>query len=307
MFLRDLKEFTLKFKGELNLLLVTLFWSATFVLIKDAIQDVSSMLFIAIRFFIASVLLFVWKGKTIIKNFRGDILPPILLSFLLFIAFATQTIGLKFTLATKSAFITGSSVIMIPFFQTFIEGKIPSRGTTIGAVLVFIGILLLSSGGGNLTHFLNSIGGNFNIGDALTLICAIFYSIYVVYLDILSKRYEFWVLVFIQLFVMAVLSLFFGIGFYFLNVETLHIQLTQNLIIAVLYTSLFATLIATALQTKFQKLVTPAKAGIIFSFEPVFAATIAFFTINEKISNFGVVGSLLIFSGLIVSEILNGR
>ncbi len=293
-----------KFKGELNLLLVTLFWSATFVLIKDAITDISSMLFIAFRFSIAALLLIAWKGKKIFANFDKRVFPPILLSFLLFVAFASQTVGLKFTLATKSAFITGSSVVMIPFLQTMIEKRPPAKGTIIGAVLVFVGILFLSSGGSGITGFLNSLGNNFNVGDSLTILCALFYSIYVVYLDVLSRKYDFWYLVFVQLFAMAAFSFLFALIFFLTDLEPIHISYSKDLIIALVYTSLFATLIATTLQTKFQKYVTPAKAGIIFSFEPVFAAVIAFFTINEKISNFGVVGSALIFSGLIISETL---
>ncbi len=299
-----LKNFASKFKGELNLLLVTLFWSATFVLIKDAINDISSMLFIAFRFSIAALILLLWKGKAIFRNFDKNLFPPILLSFLLFVAFASQTVGLKYTLATKSAFITGSSVVMIPFLQTVIERKYPAKGTIIGAALVFIGILFLSGGGEQLPEFLSSLGSNFNVGDGLTVVCALFYSVYVVYLDLLSKKYDFLFLVFVQLFAMALFSYIFAFVFFLEGIERIHFNFSGDLVAALIYTSIFATLIATMLQTKYQKYVTPAKAGIIFSFEPVFAAIIAFFAINEKISNFGIIGSLLIFAGLIISESL---
>ncbi|MCB0731272.1 MAG: DMT family transporter, partial [Ignavibacteriae bacterium] len=66
---------------------------------------------------------------------------------------------------------------------------------------------------------------------------------------------------------------------------------------------IFATLITTALQTKYQKNVTPAKAGIIFSFEPIFAAIFAFFVLGEKITNFGYLGAALIMLGLLISEL----
>ncbi|KAB2842053.1 MAG: DMT family transporter, partial [Melioribacteraceae bacterium] len=65
------------------------------------------------------------------------------------------------------------------------------------------------------------------------------------------------------------------------------------------------TLITTVLQTKYQKLITPTKAGIIFSLEPVFAAIFAFFLLNEKITNLGYTGAALIFAGLIISELFD--
>ena len=91
------------------------------------------------------------------------------------------------------------------------------------------------------------------------------------------------------------------------EVETIHFNLSINLVLAVLYTAVLATVLTTTLQTKYQKFVTPSIAGIILSFEPIFAAIFAFFMLNEKISNFGLIGCLLIFAGLIVSETFNQR
>jgi drug/metabolite transporter (DMT)-like permease len=68
---------------------------------------------------------------------------------------------------------------------------------------------------------------------------------------------------------------------------------------------LLATLINIGLQTKYQKMVSPTLAGIIYSFEPIFAAIFAFFLLDEKITNFGLLGSALIFSGLIAAEVLD--
>jgi drug/metabolite transporter (DMT)-like permease len=81
--------------------------------------------------------------------------------------------------------------------------------------------------------------------------------------------------------------------------------LNKDVIFAVIYTSLLATILTTTLQTKFQKYTTPAKAGIIFSFEPIFASVVAFFLLSEKISNFGFIGCIFIFCGLLISEVVD--
>ncbi len=302
-----LKSLRSKYLGESALLIVTLFWGATFVIVKESLNDISSMLFIAFRFTIAGLLFAPFLFKKHIKFTLSAVLSGGLLGFLLFGGFATQTVGLKYTLATKSGFITGSSVVMIPIFQTLIEKRLPTKGAILGTFFVLVGILFLSSGGNSIFTFLQTLGSNFNFGDGLTLICAVFFALYVVYLDLISKKHDFLLLLFMQIAVTGVLSFITALLFGFSNIEPIKIDFSNNLIFGLLYTAIFATLITTALQTKYQKLITPTKAGIIFSFEPIFAAIIAFFAINERITIFGLVGGLLIFIGLLTSELRQSK
>jgi len=300
-----LKKLRSKYPGEYALLLVTLFWSATFVIVKESLNDISSMLFIAFRFTIAGLLFAPFLFKKNIKFTLSAVLSGALLGLLLFGGFASQTVGLKYTLATKSAFITGSSVVMIPIFQTLIEKRLPTKGAIFGTIFVLVGILFLSSGGNSIFTFLETLGSDFNFGDFLTLICAVFFALYVVYLDIISKKYDFLLLLFMQFAVTAILSFAAAILFSLSNLEPIRVNFSNNLIFGLFYTAIFATLIATALQTKYQKLITPTKAGIIFSFEPIFAAIIAFVAINERITTLGFIGGVLIFIGLLTSELFD--
>jgi len=290
-----------KYKSEAILILVTLLWGATFVIVKEALNDISSMAFIAIRFIIAGLILLPFMLKK--KFFKENIYSGILLGILLFMGFASQTIGLKFTSATKSGFLTGTAVIMVPLLQVLIVRRFPTKGVILGTIIVLIGISFLSSGGNSIFNLFQDIGANFNIGDGLTLICAIFFALYIIYLDVETAKYDFWVLLFFQIMTTAALSIIFLFLFSFAELESIKVNLSSNLISAILYTSIFATLITTGLQTKYQKNVTPAKAGIIFSFEPIFAAVFAFFILGEKITNFGYLGAGLIILGLLVSEL----
>jgi drug/metabolite transporter (DMT)-like permease len=290
-----------KYKGEINLLIVTLLWSATFVIIKGALADISSMLFIGLRFLIAGLILLPIVVRKKLNWKSINIYPPIFLGVLLFLGFALQTVGLKYTSATKSAFLTGSAVAMIPILQLFIERKKPKTGSIVGVAVVLIGILFLS-GGDSIVTLLNDIATNFNLGDFLTLLCAFFFAMYVVYLDMLSRKYVFWMLLFVQIGVSTFLAFGTSIFFDIINYEPLRINITSQLSFGILYTSIFATLITITLQTKYQKLVTPTKAGIVYSFEPIFAAIIAFIFLSERVTSFGLLGASLIFIGLIVSE-----
>lgn len=292
-----------KFKGELALLLTTLIWGGTFAVVKTALNSASPMVFLSLRFSIAGLLIFPFiypKLKGLTKKNYSD---GIILGFLFFAGFAAQTLGLKYTTATKSGFITGTFVVFTPIFQYIIEKKTPGKGNLIGVVLITFGLIFLSGKGETFASLFSEIGGNFNIGDFFTLICAVFYAVYLVYLDLVSKRNDYMPLVFFQISFTAVASIVFAAFLWLTGLQQPQLSFTKDLIIAIVYTSLFATIITTTLQTKFQKYVTPAKAAILFSLEPIFAAIIAFFLLNERISNFGLIGCILIFSGLLFSEL----
>lgn len=299
-----------KYKSESALILTTLIWGGTFPAVKAALDYSSPMTFISLRFTLALLILLpfvkkIFSGKSIPN--KKLIFGGIIIGFLYFLEFAFQTTGLKYTSASKSGFITGTFVIFVPFFQLLIEKRKPSKENLIGILLVLLGLIFLSSSGNSILNVFSEIGGNFNFGDFLTLLCAVFYALYVVYLDIISKKFDYMPLVFMQIAVTAVGSIFLSIFFSFLKIDSFKIDLNSPLIFAVLYTGIFATVLTTILQTKYQKFITPTKAGIIFSFEPVFAAVFAFFALSEKISNFSIIGCVFIFSGLLVTEIFKKK
>lgn len=296
-----------KFFNEGALVLTTLLWGVTFVVIKLSLNDVSPLLFVSLRFTLASLILLPFMFG-IFKTFTKEVLiGGIILGLLNFAGFATQTIGLKFTSATKSGFITGTFVVFTPILQLIIEKRVPRKENVFGILLVLVGLAFLSSKGNSLFDIFAELGENFNIGDFFTLLCAIVFAAYIVYLDMISYKIDYKALVLIQIIITGILGWLFT---YFLSVtglEKFSFHLNNTMAFGIIYTALFATVIATTLQTKYQKFVTPTKAAIIFSLEPIFAATFAFFIINERVSNFGFIGCIFIFTGLLVSELLGKR
>ena len=292
-----------RYRAELALFSNAVIWGGTFVIIKSALEDISPMMFLGSRFIFASLIILPFVLKQLKGATKSNYREGIILGIFLFIGFAAQTAGLKYTTATKSAFITGTFVVFTPLFQTLLEKRIPSIANIFGIVLVFLGISFLSSKSGNFLSIFTELAENFNFADFLTLICAIFYAVYIVYLDMISTRIDYKFLTFIQIFVTAILAygsaFLLGAG----GIETVKFDLSLMVIIAILYTSVLATVLTTALQTKFQRDVSPTKASLLFSMEPIFAAIFAFFLLSEKISIFGLIGCALIFGGIIISEI----
>lgn len=294
-----------KYSAETILLIVTFIWGATFSIIKLALLNVSPMVFISIRFSFATILLlpfFLKKSKALT---RSAVLSGLFLGFMYFLGFSTQTIGLKYTTATKSGFITGTFILFTPIFQYLFEKKKPGKGNIIGVFFVLAGLIVLSSKGDSILDVFHEIGSGFNVGDFFTLLCAVFYAMYLVYLDIISKKYDYMHLVFLQISVTAVLGIVSVVIFSATGLESFKFIFGGNLIFAFMYTTLLATVLNTTLQTKYQKIVTPTKAGIIFSFEPIFSALFACYFIGENISRFSFIGGILIFAGLLVTELFD--
>ncbi len=296
-----------KYKGEIALITATLIWGATFTIIKNALHDASPLVFISLRFIFAALILLPFLFKALRNIKKPVLLGGILLGIFYFLGFSTQTIGLNYTSATKSGFITGTFIIFTPLLQIIIEKKFPSKGSVIGIILAVAGLILLSSSGTSILSVFSEIGEGFNIGDFFTLLCAFFFSLYVVYLDIISKKFDYKPLVFLQIAVTGVFGVLAAFALAFFGLETPHFEITSNLIFAVGYTSILATIITTIILTKFQKLILPARAGIIYAMEPIFSAIIAFFVLREKISNFGLIGGALIISGLLISELIDKK
>lgn len=295
----------MRLKAELILFFITFIWAGTFVIIKPALNFISPLLFVTIRFFIAALVLTLIYHKNLLKIPKATFRMGTILGIFLFIGFVVQTIGLKYTTATKSALITGTFVVFTPLLQIFVERKPLKTGSIIGVILVFAGLIFLSSKEVNFIELLKSIGNDFNIGDFLTLICAIFFGGYIVYLDIISNKTDLNHIVWIQIVVTFIGSFILMTVFNSLEIERLNFQLNNQVIFTIIYTSIFATIITTFLQTKYQKYTIPTRAAIIFTSEPLIASILAYLILNETIGIFGLIGGFLIVLGVLTSELFD--
>ncbi|MBI5215847.1 MAG: DMT family transporter [Ignavibacteriae bacterium] len=274
-------------KAEFLLFLTTFVWGSTFVVVKGSLDDASPLFFITLRFLLSSAILFLVFYKKIRAMTTSALKSGIILGLFLYVGFAVQTVGLQYTTASKSAFFTGMLVVFTPIVQFIIEKRLPLLGNIIGVILSAIGLFLLTS----------PEGSAFNIGDALTLLCAILFGFYIVYLDVVSQRDDRDVLTFMQLFVSAVLGVISALVF-----EDIRFSFNSDLISSLLYLTIFATILTTWIQNRFQGDTTPTRAAVIFTLEPVIAATFAYYVRDEMLGTTGLLGAGIIITGLLISE-----
>ncbi len=280
-------------RAEIYILAVTVIWGSTFVISKSLLDHCTPLVYTALRFFLAAaiILVFYYNRVTVIPI--STYLKGSVLGLFLFIGFALQTVGLQFTTASKSAFFTGLLVVLTPIVHYSVQHLLkmvrkPLRyGNIVGVICSAVGLYLLTS----------PEGSTFNIGDALTLGCALMFAFYIVYLDFASVEPDKLQLTYVQFLVCGFLGLISAWIF-----EDARIDFTQDFIISLLYLTIFATIIAMWVQNHFQGFTTPTRAAVIFSLEPVIAGIFAYLFAGENIGTMGVIGAAIIMMGLMLSE-----
>jgi len=141
---------------------------------------------------------------------------------------------------------------------------------------------------------------HFNLGDSLVFLGAIGFALYIVAVDIYTRKLDYIKLVFIQLITVSLLSFLMAIIY---EKEALTFSYSSYVWWAVVLNGVFATALAFYLQNRFQKYSNPTKIAIIFSAEPVFGALFSYLILGETIGIFGFMGGIAIFSGMFVAQI----
>jgi drug/metabolite transporter (DMT)-like permease len=284
-------------KAHLLLVLVTFAWGATFVLIKSAVeQDVTPLLFNFIRMLLAAATLGVVFYREVARITRASFIDGALTGVFLWLGYEFQTTGLRLTTASKSAFITGLSVVLVPLFLIIFWGRKPSTWTTIGILAAITGLFLLTVPAGE-----NGAGNwaGVNRGDLLTLGCAVSFGFQIIFLGRATERHPFAQVGFLQIATAAVLM-----AFTVPILERPHLVWSQGVVWAILITSLLCTAAAFTIQSWAQQFTSPTHTALIFSLEPVFAWITSYVVLGERLGFRAGVGAMLILVGVLISELL---
>ena len=188
--------------SELGLFYSASIWGSTFFIVKDALQYVNPTILVGYRFLLAAIfagLFCLLTKKSLIKN----LVHGSLLGFLLWLLYVSQTIGLSFTTASNSGFITGLFIVFVPIFSLLVFKKRPLLLDIVAIVFSLSGLWILTGG---LTDI--------NLGDLLTFVTAVTYSIHILLVDkYIREGDNAFVLGFQQFLISGVISLSFGVVF----------------------------------------------------------------------------------------------
>lgn len=275
-------------QAELALLLTTVIWGSTFIIIRNTLEGVGPFTLLALRFLVGFAALFVlFYGRMRNISFV-DVRAGVLLGTLFFAGNALQTSGLQYTTASVSGFITALSVVMVPPIAFLVLRQQPTRGAIIGVCLATVGLALLS-----LTDDLT-----LGYGDLLTLGCAVVFAMHIVFTARYAVRTEPTVMVAVQLGLSALASLVFAGA-----TEAIAWPLSSDVLLVALYLGLLPTAFCFVIQVYGQRRTSAARTALIFTAEPVFAALFAFLVAGEMLGARGLVGCVFILAGVLVAEL----
>jgi drug/metabolite transporter (DMT)-like permease len=275
--------------AEIYLLGIVIIWGSTFAIVKGILDQIMPFTFLAYRFFWAAFILglIFWKR---LKNIDQIILGKgFLVGIFLFLGYTFQTVGLKYTTATKAGFITGLSVVLVPIISHFFIREKISKNSILGVILAVIGLWFL--------NYSNSF--NFNFGDFLVLLCAVSFAMHIISVGLYARKVDYVLLVIVQLTTVFVLSFLMAL---FFERPGIHLYYPSGVWWSIILTGIFATALAFYMQNKFQRYSTATKTAIIFSGEPIFGAIFAYLLLGEKVGLIAWIGGLLIIFGMIISQ-----
>ena len=280
---------------ELALIAATIAYGATFKIVQNALDDVTPLGFILLRFSVGAIVLLPFAMRRGYRRegvsdapWRAFVVATIAFGAVGFAGYWMQNLGLERTSTSNSAFITGLFVVFTPLVEVAVTRRRPAPNVVLAVAVSVLGLFLLE-------------GGTFRLGagDAFTLGCAFMFAVWIFLGSIFSQRFDPVALTAGQLLVLAALAvpgtIIGGLG-----------TITADVVLAVLVTGIACSALAFSLQLWGQRWVEPSRAAVILQFEPVVAGVVGFF-VGERLGVAGYIGALVILAGIVIAESASWR
>jgi drug/metabolite transporter (DMT)-like permease len=273
-------------RPTLALIGVTAIWGSTFVVVKDAIEQMPVTDFLTWRFGLASLAMLLVRPRSVaalgVSGRRAGAIVGVALGS----GYLFQTVGLQHTSAAVSGFITGMFVVLTPLGSAVLLKTPVTRSAWGAVVLAAVGLALLS------LH-----GLSFGYGELLTLGCATVFALHIVGLGRWASSYDAFGLAAVQLLTTTVLCAIFAVP------GGLAVPRTPTVWWALALTSIGATAVGFVVQTWAQSVMAPTRAAVIMTMEPVFSGLTAVVVAHEHLGPRTLVGAFLVLAAMMLTEI----
>jgi drug/metabolite transporter (DMT)-like permease len=283
-----------RWQADTALALVAIIWGSTFVVVKQALADISTLYFLFLRFALAGVCLALLFApgfrKMQWREIRRGLTGGAAAGLFLWLGYILQTVGLKYTSAGNSGFLTGLYIVLVPLIGAAIFRRRPGGREIAGILIATIGMVVMT---------LPSLESSFhmNRGDLLTIACALAFACHLLTVGHYSQRERTEAVALGQIACAAVLS---GFALIF---EPPRALWSPPVWMALALTAVFATAAAFALQTWAQRYTTATRTALIFALEPVVALVVAVWLGGEALTVYAVAGGALILAGILAVEL----
>ncbi|NYB74744.1 DMT family transporter [Sedimentibacter hydroxybenzoicus DSM 7310] len=285
---------TKQIKADMMLLLVTLGWGVSYLLVDISLEDMGSFTLNANRFLIAFAVAVALSYRKLRNISKETLKYSIILGFLLVFVYIGANLGVQYTTLSNTGFLCGLSVVFTPILSSVIYKKAPDKKLSIVIIMSFVGIALLTL----KDNF--AINSENLFGDSMSIMCAFVYSIDLLITERAVKKEEVnpFQLGILQLGVTGTLNLLLAFIFEKPNFPT-----TPNIWASVLFLSIFCTGLAFIIQAVAQQYTSASHVGVIFSLETLFAGIVAYIFAREVLTLKSYIGAFLMILSLFIMEV----
>lgn len=277
-----------KITANLALVLTAALWGSTFVFQKFATAELGNWCIVAIRFTIAGAMLALMTIRKWRLIDKGYLIGSLWIGGAAAIGVWLQVAAMRLgTTPGRSAFLTVSYCVMMPFFAWMVMGEKPRKNHLLAAPICLVGIGLISlSGGGRLT-----------LGDGVTLLCSVLFGINLISISKYSRGRDPMLLTMLQTFVCAIVG---WIGMLF---EGLPAGISAGAMGNLLYLAFFSTAVASSLQAFGMKYTNPTAATIVLSMQSVFGVLFSVLLYGEEITPRIALGFAVVLAAVILAQL----
>ena len=273
--------------GRTCLILTTLIWGSSFVILKSALDSITPLWVLAIRFSGAAILMLIACLPRLKKLDKRYVTGGCLMGLCLSAAYIVQTYGLVYTTPGKNAFLTTTYCILVPFLYWIISGKRPDKYNIIAALVCLVGVGFVCLG--------NDL--SINIGDMLTILCGLFYGLHIIVTSRTAENRDPVLITMLQ-FATAAVVCFIGAVLF----EPAPHDIGSGTWLSIAYMTFICTGLCYILQTVGQKYTPPSQTAVILTLESVFGSAISVILGVESLTFNIALGFCLIFIAIITSE-----
>lgn len=287
---------SLRTRADLSLALCSFLWGVSFVVVKNALDHASVFIFLAVRFTVAALLMLAWSSRVFRQFEQEDLFAGIRLGFFMFMGYAFQTAGLQYTTPSKSGFVTGSSVVLVPLLLALFWGKRLTWAAYTGALVAVVGLYYLTIPAQGVAYL--------NRGDVLTFVAAGLYAVHIILVGEYTRQHSAKALSLIQVAACAGIAWLTAGAAAAIRWQPARFEWRLELLVGTLICAVFATAVAFSIQLWAQQYTSSSHAAILFTLEPVFAVSTSYLLIGERLGQRAIFGAVFVLVGILIAELL---
>lgn len=283
--------------GKILLLIVAILWGSSLTVVKVASETFEPNMILAIRFSVSALILSIIFWKKLREMDKSDVRSGLIIGVFLFMAYSAQTIGVGYTDPGRSAFLSASYCVIVPFLAWIAMKKRPDKFNMIAAAFTIAGIYFVSMAGGDGGSVFNQ-GREAILGDGFALLSGFLFAAHIVAVTKLSKGKDPILMTILQFTMAAILSIIVT----FVFEDNSAIVITKSAVLEIGYLAVMCTTVALLLQNIGQKFATASSAALILATESIFGILIPVFMGIESLTRNKIIGFVLIFVAILISE-----